>query len=36
LLDTFFRGNWMAYITTPDYIVKRIRKFKDMEARIQK
>jgi len=35
LLDTFFRGNWLVYVSTPEYILQRIRRFKDIEARIQ-
>lgn len=32
LLDGFFRGNWLAYINTPNDVVEMIEKFIVMEA----
>jgi len=33
-VETHFNGNWREYWNTPDYIVRRIRKFKDLEAKV--
>jgi len=32
LIDTYFRGNYPAYLMTPEYMIKRIYGFKSIES----